>query len=347
MAKIPENIIDPVADAIYQWHESIQGSSHRPHLGGSMIGDDCKRKLWYLFRWALEIKHAGKLLRLFETGQLEEARFNRELRAIGCTVNERDPKTGKQYIISAHGGHFGGSLDAIVYDVPGGGSQMHVGEYKTHSEKSFSDLLKNGVEISKPTHFAQMQIYMLESSATRALYLAKNKNTDQVYSERIKLDKPFAESLLLKAKEVIESPVPPHGISEDPTFYKCKFCDFQSVCQLGKAAQATCRTCSHSTANTETGEWDCEKHGVAIPVEQQRIEQPCHLMIPDLVPYAKPVDFDGVAVTYETESGKQFKNGGDGFKSGELHHLNAASATDAGVAEIRAAFDGKVIGHGV
>ena len=45
-----------------------------------------------------------------------------------------------------------------------------------------------------------MQIYMHLLGLKRALYLAKNKNTDELYSERIKYDKAEAERLLLKAR---------------------------------------------------------------------------------------------------------------------------------------------------
>ena len=36
----------------------------------------------------------------------------------------------------------------------------HVAEFKTHSAKSFAELVAKGVVLAKPQHAAQMQVYM-------------------------------------------------------------------------------------------------------------------------------------------------------------------------------------------
>ena len=81
---------------------------------GRLIGKSCARALWYDFRWATPARFEGRMLRLFETGQREEERLGRNLRATGATVLEVDPATGRQFRVEAHGGHFGGSLDGIA-----------------------------------------------------------------------------------------------------------------------------------------------------------------------------------------------------------------------------------------
>jgi len=48
---------------------------HRSHLGASLIGRECKRYLWYVFRWCLHEKTTGRQQRLFNHGHREEARF--------------------------------------------------------------------------------------------------------------------------------------------------------------------------------------------------------------------------------------------------------------------------------
>ena len=77
--------------AILEWHEKNRKSAHRPHLGGSQIGRECERALFYQFRWAWTPRFDGRMIRLFETGDLEEARFEKELRAIGAIVWAKDP----------------------------------------------------------------------------------------------------------------------------------------------------------------------------------------------------------------------------------------------------------------
>ena len=67
---------------------------------------------------------------------------------------------------------------------------------------SFAQLLKVGVREHKPQHFAQMQIYMHLTGITRAMYLAVNKDTDDLFVERIEVDRAYAERLIDKAYTV-------------------------------------------------------------------------------------------------------------------------------------------------
>lgn len=90
-------------------------------------------------------------------GDLAEARFVADLRAIGCTVYEVD-ENGKQFAIEALGGHFGGHMDGAALGIPEAPKTWHVTEFKTHSAKSFAKLQKDGVQKAKPQHYAQMQI---------------------------------------------------------------------------------------------------------------------------------------------------------------------------------------------
>jgi hypothetical protein len=56
---------------------------HRSHLGASLIGRECKRYLWYVFRWCLHEKTTGRQQRLFNRGHREEDRFIEWLEGIG------------------------------------------------------------------------------------------------------------------------------------------------------------------------------------------------------------------------------------------------------------------------
>src|SRR5690242_12898556 len=91
----------PTQSAIYAAYEAEAGDGFREHLVASIIGKDCERALWYDFRWATRASHTGRILRLFETGQLEEARLVRNLRRTGATVLEVDPETGRQWQVVA------------------------------------------------------------------------------------------------------------------------------------------------------------------------------------------------------------------------------------------------------
>jgi len=58
----------------------------RRHLGASLIGHECNRYLWYVFRWCLHEKHDGRQQRLFNRGHREEARFIEWLEGIGFKI---------------------------------------------------------------------------------------------------------------------------------------------------------------------------------------------------------------------------------------------------------------------
>ena len=180
---------------IYAWHEKMEDGRSGPHggrLGASAIGKPCDRQLWYNFRDLYAKKFSGRMLRLFETGHLEEPRFVRELKAIGCEVHAVDEATKKQFEYTALGGHFVCHPDAVLLGVLEAPKTWHVAEFKTfggtedqHS-KDFDEVVKDGVRKAKPEHYAQMQTAMGLTGLTRALYLVKKKATDEIHSERVR-----------------------------------------------------------------------------------------------------------------------------------------------------------------
>jgi hypothetical protein len=309
MAKVPEPIHTTVG-LIYQAYESDADDGNRPHLGASLIGHACERFLWLTFRWAGAKKFPGRMLRLFETGQLEEARLTANLRRIGVQVHDVTPD-GKQWRVSDLGGHFAGSMDGACVGLPEAPKTWHVLEYKTHSDKSFNDLAKNGVRKAKPMHFAQMQTYMGYTGMERAMYLAVNKNTDDIYSERIEFDPVEFGKLKARAERVINANEPPLRCSNDPSWFVCKMCDFHSLCHGEEAPAVNCRTCAHSTPELDgDSRWTCQNfNGNDIGLDAQREGCPSHRYIPILLErFATMKDAVNGDVVYATEHG-DFVNG--------------------------------------
>ncbi|MCW2311467.1 PDDEXK family nuclease [Rhodoferax antarcticus] len=310
MAELPDSS-SPTRDAIFAGYEADNSDGFRSHLGASLIGKECERALWYDFRWTTRTRHPGRLLRLFETGQLEEARMVRNLRRTGATVLEVDPETGRQIRVHAHGGHFGGSLDGAAINLLEAPKTWHVLEFKTHSNKSFVDLVAKKVRDSKPQHFAQMQIYMLLTGMTRTMYVAVNKNTDDLYVERIDADATYAQSLLDKAGRIIFAVVPLARISEDVTWYQCRLCDHAPLCHGSAdapvAAQVNCRTCLHATP--VEGGWQCERHHKSLTDANQRAACEQHLYLPALVP-AQQIDAGEDWVYYQFPDGQRWRDAG-------------------------------------
>ena len=306
MAELPA-ITSLTREAIFAGYEADASDGFRSHLGASLIGKACERALWYDFRWTTKARFEGRVLRLFETGNREEERLVRNLRRTGATVLEVDPETGRQFRVQAHGGHFGGSLDGVAIHLLEAPKAWHVLEFKTHSNKSFTDLVAKKVRESKPQHFAQMQIYMNLMGMNRAMYLAVNKDTDDLYVQRVEADVAYTEQLLEKARRIIFAPTPLPRISEEPSWYQCRLCDHADVCHGTRAAEVNCRTCLHSSP--VEGGWHCDRHQKPLSEVDQRTGCEQHLYLPPLVPAAQ-VDAGEDWVDYEFSDGVRWRDAG-------------------------------------
>jgi hypothetical protein len=322
----PQHSVVPQIYAAYEAREAASGG-HRAHLGASVIGHACDRHLWLHFRWAARSRFDGRMLRLFNTGQRAEDRFVDELRGIGIEVHATD-EFGRQHRVSAHGGHFGGSLDGAAVGLPEAPKAWHVLEFKTHNDKSFKDLVAKGVQAAKPMHWAQTQVYMGLTGMDRALYLAENKNTSELHAERVAADPVAAAQLLARAERVITASVPPARLSADPARFECKFCDYHPLCHGQQVAEVNCRTCAHSTpvVQGEGGQWRCNPQELAIDDKLQRTGCTGHRFIPVLLenlgqPSDTTTEANGnLAVHYTAPDGSTFTNGAaPGFSSTEIH----------------------------
>ncbi len=313
MATLPEPVHTTV-NMIYTAYENDADDGNRPHLGASLIGHACERYLWMTFRWVDSKKFPGRMLRLFETGSLAEARFVANLRRIGVEVHDTTPD-GQQWRVAALGGHFAGSMDGAGRGFPEAPKTWAVIEFKTHSEKSFTDLVKKKVQAAKPQHYAQMQIYMGETGMERAMYMAVNKNTDELYAEWVHFDPVEFAKLKARAERVIRAAEPPLRISNDPSWFVCKMCDFAEHCHGEKAPAVNCRTCAHSTPEMNgDARWSCahvnpDPNVSSIPIKLQRTGCSQHRYIPILLErFAKQSDYVNGDVVYEGEAGR-FANG--------------------------------------
>lgn len=228
----------------------------RTHLGASGVGNKCARAIWYGFRWATKPEFDGRILRLFNRGHLEEARFIAMLLTIGAEVYNQD-ENGKQYRISDAGGHFGGSGDGVVVNIPDlPPDTPALLECKTSGEKAFKELISKGVHECKFEHYVQVQIYMRKMDLTVTLYMCVNKNTDELYCELIYLDTNIADQFIDRGVNLVFTDKAPAKISENPGWYECRFCDHRPVCHLEAPVEVNCRTCQHSIV-LEVGEWSC------------------------------------------------------------------------------------------
>ena len=263
-------------------HEAA-ASPPRGHLGASMLGHPCDRYLWLSFRWAVQPRFSGRVLRLFRRGQNEESTVIDDLRMVGISV----ANTGRDQRNLDFGSHVSGSVDGVILSgVPEAPRKKHILEIKTHNKASFNDLVKKGVVESKPTHHVQMQVYMHGAEIDRALYVAICKDDDSIYTERLRYDQAIAEKAIARGHRIALSDRMPEPISADPSWYQCKLCDAHDFCHNTHLTQhVNCRTCAHSTA-LPNSTWRCERYQAdGIPVDYQRTGCEAHVLHPDMVPW--------------------------------------------------------------
>ena len=246
---------------------------HRSHLGASLIGRECKRYLWYVFRWCLHEKTTGRQQRLFNRGHREEARFIEWLEGIGFKVwfenrDEAPNEKGEhpQYRISDVMGHFGGSLDGIaILPERYGIAEPVLLEFKTNGTGAgFNKLADDGMPIAKPEHFAQTSTYGKKYNFRYCVYLNINKNDDSLHIEVVKLNHNLGEQMIMKAEQIIMSQTAPARLSDNPTFHKCGYCHMKEVCHKGAVVEVNCRSCAFARP-VENAEWFCEVHDGNIP----------------------------------------------------------------------------------
>lgn len=251
-----------LSTAIDMYCSNEYGADHRSHLGASLIGDSCRRKLWYVFRWVQKPKFNPRMLRLFQTGHLEEHRFVEYLKGIGCTVYNTEDDQAR---VSEVEGHFGGSLDGWGYLPHDFGIEDKVlFEFKTSNEKYFKELQKSGVERAKPMHYNQMCTYGYLMKIDYALYIAKCKDTDDLHVEFIKLNHHTGKMNIAKARSIITSQEPLPRLHENPAYWECKFCDFHAICHQKAPIEKNCRSCKNAVP-VKGGEWVCKKIDQIIP----------------------------------------------------------------------------------
>lgn len=316
------------AEAIYAAYVAKREDA-RGYLGASVIGHECERKLWYDFRWAGEEQFDGRMLRMFETGDMEEWRIVQNLRDAGMEVWDKD-EAGNQFGFLDIGGHFSGHCDGIVLGVPEAKKSPHLLECKTSSDKLFGELKLEGVRKSKPMHYAQMQIYMGYLVLDRALYVVVNKNTDEIYTERIEFSRKEYRGLIDKAERIILATEPAERIGKRDD-YRCKYCHHTDRCHGSEPpapavpVSVNCRTCCHSTpiiGESNLAQWRCERKHKTLSVKDQKEGCNEHLFIPAFITFATVEDGNQTDnwIQYVNADGTQWRNWNDAHE-GEYSSL--------------------------
>jgi len=269
----------------------------RRWLGASIVGDTCTRRIALTFRSAYDPNFSGRILRVFENGNRAEDRIVADLEAAGLVVHSRQ----KMIDLEGGQGHAGVTLDGIVEE----DGASFILEIKTADAKSWRELSNNGVQKAKPQHYGQVQFGMLLTGLTAALYVAENKDTNELYLERVPFNKDKAEALKALALRIVADGSG-ERCNERLDWWECKMCSAFSVCKGATFPRVHCLTCCHASAG-EGATWTCAKYDNAtIPNDYLPKGCPEHIFLPWMVNL--PAEYGDYCVKYTTPTGIRIWN---------------------------------------
>ena len=241
----------------------------------SSIGGACDRALWLSFRGFPENPTDGRMIMLFRFGDRIEEEVIQWLNAAGYRVE------GQQDEFSDFDGHFRGHCDGIVHGVT---SRPHILEVKSANANRFKAFKMAGIEKTSNTYFAQAQCYMGYSGLDRTLFVVQDKNTSEIYTERIRFSKLIFDELRERAKAIIYSDDIPSLRAEHDM--ACRWCSQSMSCAyaddgegLTLADDQVCGTCKWFGHAKGLKKW-CHHHdleiktwGVGCPDWKDRFEK--------------------------------------------------------------------------
>jgi hypothetical protein len=241
-APIGERIEAVVDDALMAERAVIPA---RNYLGASRIGEPCARRLCYeLMLVPVDggADFSGRMLRVFEAGHRFEEMTVRWLRLAGFDLRTHK-RDGEQFGFSVAAGLFRGHIDGVIVSGPEVGIEYPVlFEHKALRSSAWQEVVKQGVKVSKPIYWAQVQIYMAHLDVERTLFVALDKDTQALRFELVPFDPLAAQELSDKAVAVIRAVEAGEllpRISDNPDFYICALCPFRNRCHaLAPGGQA-------------------------------------------------------------------------------------------------------------
>ena len=211
--------------------------SGRDYLGASRLGVACERALQYEFAKApidSSRRLEGRMLRIFERGHVMEDCMVSWLRAAGFDLRTRKAD-GEQFGFSAADGRLKGHVDGVIVAGPEGFAYPALWENKCLGNKSWRDLDKHKLAVSKPVYAAQVAIYQayLELHEHPALFTAINADTMEIYTELVPFDPALAQRMSDRAVKVITATqageLLPRSFN-DSTHFECRMCAWQDRC---------------------------------------------------------------------------------------------------------------------
>lgn len=199
----------------------------RNYVGGSILGTSCDAALWY------DIKHPvviddPRVNRIFDMGNLIEDYVIRLIEEAGITIHKRD-SDGNQFgfIDTPIAGH----IDGVLIGIPES-SVPHLFENKSMNDSNFNKFKKEGLKNYSEKYWAQVQVYMHYMKLTRCLFVAMNKDNQELHFERVEYSEMEAVYYINRGKEIYAATERPPRRYNTKAAFGCKFCSHRDRCWI-------------------------------------------------------------------------------------------------------------------
>lgn len=276
-------MIDPTAPGALRLmadraKEQIEQATTKParyswRIKPSKLGSECIAELWYAWRWVTKKEIPGINARKMDRGTDREKSLVDYIRRSGWDVQDTDPAKGdrkfNQWGFKALDGHMSAYLDGVgSHPDYFGGAPGNI-EIKTMNKGRFNKLSsKNSLMVAEYEYYCQIVLYMDKMNLAFTYFLAECQDTQELYSEFLLPNPELALRLIAVAETVKTSKQRPARVAQQPTFHKCRTCDYLNICHYDAAVDVNCRSCVHCVAAPD-GKFYCEGWGRFIPGERE------------------------------------------------------------------------------
>jgi len=210
----------------------------RDYLGGSRLGVECQRALQYEFFNTPKDEgkeFSGQTIRTFQIGHVLEDMAAGWLRDAGLELRT-SKADGRQFGFTTGRGYIQGHIDGVIVGGPDEfGPYPRLWECKTAKASKWREMEKKKIKKANWVYYIQCQLYMayMKLSENPALFTAINKDTSELYFENVEFDPSAAQDASDRGARIIEACLAGEllpRISQDPSFYQCKWCAWADRC---------------------------------------------------------------------------------------------------------------------
>jgi hypothetical protein len=216
----------------------------RTYLGASRLGHQCERALQFEYMHTPPDpgrEFSGRVLRIFEVGHTFEALAIRWLELAGFTLYTRR-SNGEPFGFAVAQGRLQGHIDGVLAAGPADAGLAYPALWECKSMKNsiWRDVVKRGVALAKPVYAAQLALYQAYLADTipgiaqnAALFTAINKDTQELWFERVPFDAALAQRMSDRGVRVLSATEAGEllpRIASTPTHHECRMCAWQDRC---------------------------------------------------------------------------------------------------------------------